>query len=67
MIIKPAVMKLLHEYHANLTPDDIAEVLDLIRAHEKIYAIKLIRQETSLGLKEAKDIADALEHLIQNE
>jgi ribosomal protein L7/L12 len=67
MIIKPGVMKLLHEYHAILTSDDIAEVLDLIQTRNKILAIKLIRQETSFGLKEAKDIADALEQLLQND
>jgi ribosomal protein L7/L12 len=52
-------MKLLNEHQAYLTPDDIAEVLDLIRAREKITAIWLIRQGTSFGLKAAKDRADA--------
>ena len=67
MLIKPAIFKLLNEQRAYLTPDDIAEVLDLLQAREKIQAIKLIRQETSLGLKEAKDIADALEQIIQQD
>lgn len=33
---------------------------DLIRVGKKIQAIKAIRERTGLGLKEAKDIADAV-------
>lgn len=43
-----------------LTQQDTAEVHRLIRQGEKIEAIKLIRDRTGLGLKEAKDIADQL-------
>ena len=67
MIIRPDVIKLLNDHQAYLTPDDIANLLDFIQAHKKIEAIVLIRRETSFGLKEAKDIADALEQLVQNE
>lgn len=38
-------------------PDHIA---DLIRAGRKIEAIKLIREETGVGLKEAKEAVDRL-------
>ncbi|HEX4145257.1 MAG TPA: ribosomal protein L7/L12 [Pirellulales bacterium] len=36
------------------------QVLELIRAGQKLAAIKLYREGTSLGLKEAKDAVEAL-------
>ena len=36
------------------------EVFQLLADGRKIEAIKLIREETGLGLKEAKDLAEAL-------
>jgi len=36
-------------------------VLDLVRRGRKIEAIKLLRETTGLGLKEAKDVVDALQ------
>jgi ribosomal protein L7/L12 len=36
-------------------------VLPLVQTGQKIQAIKIVRQLTSLGLKEAKDIVEALE------
>ena len=36
------------------------EVYQLLAAGRKIEAIKLIREETGLGLAEAKELADAL-------
>lgn len=38
-----------------------SEVLNLIAAGRKIQAIKLVRQRTGRGLKEAKDFVDAFE------
>jgi ribosomal protein L7/L12 len=38
-------------------PDDVVQ---LIRAGQKIAAIKLYRERTGVGLKEAKDAIDAL-------
>ena len=38
-----------------------AELLDLIRRNQKIRAIKLYRQRTGVGLKEAKDAVEVLE------
>ena len=67
MIIQPEVLHILNTHQAYLTPDDIAQVIDLLRARENIVAIKLIRQETGLGLKESKDIVDALALIIHAE
>ena len=36
------------------------EVFQLLADGRKIEAVKLIREETGLGLKEAKDLAEAL-------
>ena len=36
------------------------EVLELARAGQKIQAIKVLREQTGLGLKESKDIVDRL-------
>lgn len=40
---------------------DLDEIERLIRGGQKINAIKLLREQTKLGLKEAKDAVDALE------
>lgn len=40
---------------------DLAEVERLVRAGQKINAIKLVREKKGWGLKEAKDFVDALE------
>lgn len=36
------------------------EVLDLVRQGQPIHAIKLYREQTGVGLKEAKDVIDRL-------
>ena len=36
-------------------------LLEMIRQGQKIDAIKLVREQTGLGLKEAKDLVEALE------
>lgn len=41
------------------TPDQ--QVDDLLRAGQKIQAIKLVRERTGLGLREAKDLVDERE------
>ncbi len=46
---------------SQLSPEASSQVMQLLRDNRKIEAIKLIREQTGLGLKEAKDIADALE------
>ena len=42
-------------------------VQDHLFAGEKIAAIKQLREETRLGLKESKDLAEALEVLMRKE
>lgn len=44
-----------------LTSDREAEARQLLASGNKIQAIKLIREMTGLGLKEAKDMAEAME------
>ena len=44
-----------------LSPEMKAQVSVLIKSGRKIEAIKLIRDITHLGLKESKDLMDALE------
>lgn len=41
------------------------EVRQLVRDKQKIQAIKLVRQQTGLGLKEAKDLVEAFEKEIR--
>jgi ribosomal protein L7/L12 len=42
------------------TAEGLAEVEALARAGQKIPAIKLLREQTGMGLKEAKDQVDVL-------
>lgn len=44
-----------------LTSEQSAEVLGALRGGNKIAAIKAVREATGLGLKEAKDLVEALE------
>lgn len=42
-------------------PSSDTGVRALVQERRKIEAIKLVRQRTGLGLKEAKDVVDAME------
>jgi ribosomal protein L7/L12 len=44
-----------------LPPDWPEQVLELLRQGNKLEAIKLYRQETGVGLKEAKDAVEEME------
>lgn len=43
------------------TTPDHSEIVELLRRGQKIEAIKLYRERTGLGLKEAKDAVEAIE------
>jgi len=43
-----------------LAPDIEAQVRELLRGDQVIMAVKIVRESTGLGLKEAKDIVDAM-------
>jgi ribosomal protein L7/L12 len=43
--------------HAGVSP----EILELVRRGDKIGAIKLFREETGFGLREAKEFIESLE------
>lgn len=44
--------------------EDVQQVVSLIRSGKKIEAIKLVRESTGLGLKEAKDVVDGMEQAL---
>ena len=48
--------------HLNINPnqDVNPQIMDLLKAGQKIQAIKLYRQTTGAGLKEAKDYVESL-------
>ncbi|MEU5153566.1 ribosomal protein L7/L12 [Glycomyces sp. NPDC021274] len=50
----------LHD-HAPPAPDPLADVRHLARQGKKIQAIKVYREHTGVGLKEAKDAVEQLE------
>ena len=61
---KAAVDKLQREVVAGsgrLAGEEMDKIRELLRAGRKIEAIKLHRQQTGAGLKEAKDAVDAIE------
>ncbi len=43
-----------------LAPDVEAEVRGLIASNKKIQAVKVVREHTGFGLKDAKDLVDAI-------
>lgn len=67
MFINPEVHQLLNHYEMRLTPDEIASLLDLVRARQIIPAVKLLRLQTSCGLKEAVEVVRTLEQIIPSE
>ena len=62
---------LIHSYKVTINDgrEDISEVLDLLLAGKKIGAIKLYREMSGLGLKEAKEACDrfAMEYNIKRD
>lgn len=45
---------------ANIGPDHEAELRKLVAAGQQIQAIKMVRELTGMGLKDAKDLVDRL-------
>jgi hypothetical protein len=52
---------------APLSPQDLKEIQDSILAGRMIEAIKLYRQHSGLGLKEAKDAVEEMERKLRVE
>lgn len=54
---------LIHSYQVTINDgrEDISEIIDLLLAGKKIAAIKLYREKSGLGLKEAKEAVDGFE------
>lgn len=50
----------VHTSELDLPPELSAEVIELVKSGNKIQAIKIVREATGLGLKEAKDVVEAL-------
>lgn len=55
-VTKPVVT--LPDPNEGMSPMDI-EARDLVRQGKKIHAIKLVRERTGMGLKEAKDYVES--------
>lgn len=55
----PPVMHDAASLRSSLPPEAVAEIDRLVAAEQPIAAIKLLRQEAGLGLKESKDLIDA--------
>jgi hypothetical protein len=67
LLVLIAIMKrssssppLIRQPLPTLPEELISQVRSLIAQNKKIEAIKLVREQTNLGLKEAKDIVDGL-------
>lgn len=55
-----AVEKLLASYQVHIAPEVKEQIRRMLKNDRLIDAIKRVREVTNLGLKEAKDIADAI-------
>lgn len=51
-------------YATGLSDRAMAQIISFLKANQKINAIKVYRQETNLGLKEAKDAVEEIERQI---
>ncbi len=51
----------------NIPEEDAKKMTDFIFAGQKIAAIKMYKEATGLGLKESKDVIDALEKQLREE
>lgn len=49
--------------HLGLDPDKVVneKIVELVKTGQKILAVKLYREHTSVGLKEAKDYVESLQ------
>ncbi|MCK2023806.1 hypothetical protein KZC52_12785 [Microbacterium sp. kSW2-24] len=57
--IQPPVFHDVGSLRASLPSEAVAEIDRLVSAEQQIAAIKLLREEAGLGLKESKDLIDA--------
>lgn len=51
----------MDDQNAEPADSQLDEIKSLLKAGKKIEAIKRVREETGRGLKEAKDLVDAIE------
>lgn len=58
VLVEAAELKILDESDASRSTGLATDEIILLRANQKIQAIKLIRERTGYGLKDAKEIAD---------
>ena len=56
-LIQSSGLRYVDEPPSGVSP----EIMDLVQRGQKIQAIKLYRQETGVGLREAKEFIDALD------
>jgi ribosomal protein L7/L12 len=54
----------LRKIKADLKPETLTEARELVANQRAINAIKLVRDTTGCGLKEAKDIVESLDHAL---
>lgn len=59
--IRPSVIVKAYENTAQIMPEWLKEVIKELKAGYKIRAIKLYRQETGMGIKEAKEACDRID------
>jgi ribosomal protein L7/L12 len=58
---RPTPASVLTTHSIQISNSDTAQIISFLRANQKIEAIKLFRERTNLGLKEAKDAVEAIE------
>ena len=51
----------IRKFRSQMKPELVAQVRALIRDNRKIEAIKLVREQMSIGLKQAKDLVETIE------
>lgn len=51
----------IRRHKSQIKPETLAEVRNLVGQNRKIEAIKLVREQMGIGLKEAKDLVEDVE------
>ena len=65
MSVDEAIRRLLEGKPASSSVD-VDQIQQLVRAGKKIEAIELVREQTGLGLKEAKDLVEGVPALVKD-
>ena len=63
--MRATIAAILSDHHLTLTPDELTQVVDLLRAQKKMLAVAWLQKGTSVSLQEALEIIEAIDQVLK--